>query len=372
MKHLPVWGGIALSLAALLSGAGTGEAQARYTRRTPIVEAVARTRQGILTIKSTIRGNWGPKDIVGTGVIVDARGYAVTNAHVVKDCAQPTVVLCDGTKLTARTHVLELEQDLAILRLPEGRTYQELAFAPGSDLMVGEDVISVGNPFGYTNTVSTGIISALGRSIEMPTSVVLKNLIQHNASINPGNSGGPLLNINGELIGINVAIREGAQGIAFALNADTVRDVLTRHLSARKVAHVDHGIRGEDRVLEPEGEARQRVVVCEVSSSGPAAEAGIRKDDVILRVGDREVTSRFDLERALWSYGKGDRVKAAILRDGQEQLISLTLAGESQPRAAAQAAAPGQATAATQAAGHASRPAPLPPPQVNTYYYYYR
>ena len=100
--------------------------------------------------------------------------------------------------------------------------------------MVGETVIAIGHPFGYTNTVSTGIISALGREITMPEGEVLGNLIQTNASINPGNSGGPLLNINGELIGINVALREGAQGIAFALNADTVQQVLSKHLERQQ------------------------------------------------------------------------------------------------------------------------------------------
>ena len=107
-----------------------------------------------------------------------------------------------------------------------------LPLAPVDDLMVGETVIAIGHPFGYTHTVSTGIISALGREITMPTGDVLTGLIQTNASINPGNSGGPLLNINGEFIGINVALREGAQNIAFAINAGTVKSFLQQHLSA--------------------------------------------------------------------------------------------------------------------------------------------
>ena len=113
-----------------------------------------------------------------------------------------------------------------------------MTFAPASDLMVGEEVIAIGHPYGYTNTVSTGIVSALNREVSMQSGGVLTDLIQTTASINPGNSGGPLMNINGELIGINSAMRSDAQGIAFALNADMVQQVLSQHLSAGKMAHV--------------------------------------------------------------------------------------------------------------------------------------
>src|SRR5262249_10055989 len=151
--------------------------------------------------------------------------------------------LADGTRMEGRIHTEDRRHDLAILKLPAaGKKLQTLAFAPGSDLLVGETIITVGHPFGFTNTVSTGVISALGRAITMPDGETLANLIQTNASINPGNSGGPMLNINGELIGINVALREGAQGIAFALNADTVQRVLARHLSAGQMAHLGHGL----------------------------------------------------------------------------------------------------------------------------------
>src|SRR5205085_2088984 len=122
--------------------------------------------------------------------------------------------------------------DLAVLRIRSNKKLAALPLAPVDDLMVGETVIAVGHPFGYTNTVSVGIVSALGREITMPTGDVLNGLIQTNASINPGNSGGPLLNVNGEFIGVNVALREGAQGIAFAINTGTVKSFLRQHLSA--------------------------------------------------------------------------------------------------------------------------------------------
>jgi serine protease Do len=321
---------------ALLGGAGT-ESRAQYSRRTPIVEAVQKTRHSITTIKVDRRGSWGRKEVVGTGVIVDERGYIVTNCHVVTGCEAVAIKLADGSEWAARIHVEDPSHDLAILRVSTKKPLQALRFGPGSDLMVGETVIAVGHPFGYTNTVSTGIISALDREITMPSGDTLTNLIQTNASINPGNSGGPLLNINGELIGINVALREGAQGIAFALNADTVKQVLSRHLSARNIAHLNHGLACRE-VVQEEGEARQQVVVEGVADSSPAARAGLKRGDVLVKVGDRLVWNRFDVERALWSYKPGDKVEAAVLRGGKETHVALTLAPSGETRQVTSAA----------------------------------
>ncbi len=311
------------ALVVVLGGAAA--IQAQYSRRTPIVEAVQKTRPSVVTIKVIKEGQWGSKEIVGTGVIIDERGYVVTNRHVVGHAQSLTVHLADGSAVRASVHTEDPRHDLAIVRLQGGRKYPALGFAPASDLMVGETVIAVGHPFGYTNTVSTGIVSALGREITMPEGEVLTGLIQTNASINPGNSGGPLLNINGELIGINVALREGAQGIAFALNADTVQAVLSKHLSAANVSHVDHGL--ACREVVGEGKARQRVVVEAVAGSSAAAKAGLKKGDVLVKVGERAVSNRFDLERALWGYKAGDHVEAAVLRQGKETRIALTLTG---------------------------------------------
>src|SRR5262249_52328811 len=148
----------------------------------------------------------------------------------------------DRTDVRASVLAADPRCDLAILRIKTSRELQALVLAPVSDVMVGETAIAVGHPFAYRNTVSPGIISAVGREIEMPTGDILSGLFQIDASINPGNSGGPLLNINGELIGVNAALREGAQGIAFSINADTVKVMLSKHLSAQKVAGVKHGL----------------------------------------------------------------------------------------------------------------------------------
>jgi serine protease Do len=311
-------------LAVALGGAGT-EARGQHSRRTPIVEAVEKTRAGIVTIKVEKRGSWGRKQMVGTGVIVDERGYVITNDHVVASAERVTVTLADGTDLSARVLHEEPRNDLAVVRVQAAKPLQALPLAPGSDLLVGETVIAVGHPFGYTNTVSTGIVSYVGREIPLPEGGTLRDLIQISASINPGNSGGPLLNINGELIGINVAMREGAQGIAFALNADTVQQVLCKLLSAEKVAGVRLGLGCHESVAE-EGQPRQHVVVDQVAEQGPAAGAGLRRGDELVRVADRSVCNRFDVERALWDHRAGEQVAVCVRRQGQNVVVPLTLA----------------------------------------------
>jgi serine protease Do len=181
--------------------------------------------------------------------------------------------------------------------------------------MVGEDVIAIGHPFGYENTVSRGIISALGREINLPSGHALKGLIQTDASINPGNSGGPLLNINGELIGINVALRDGAQGIAFAINAGTVE----KYLASTYTAKVSHGIKTQEKVIAQVGD-RQRLEVLESTGN-------LKAGDQIVTVADNAVGNRFDLERALSGKMPGDNVQLKVVRQGgQTEIVTLTLA----------------------------------------------
>jgi serine protease Do len=262
-------------------------------------------------------------------VIVDERGYVVTNRHVVSSADRVLVHLADGSELAAALVAEDAPHDLAVLRLSTQRPLQALTFGTSSDVMVSETVIAIGHPFGYTNTVSTGVVSAVGREVTMPTGDVLRDLIQTSASINPGNSGGPLLNVNGELIGINVAVREGAQGIAFALSADQVQQALSKHLSSEKVAHVTHGLSVAERTLQESGPQRQEVFVQD--ASGAAAAAGLRRGDAVLRVGDRDVCNRLDVERAVWDGKPGQKVPVHVLRDGKELSLALTLEKAGEP-----------------------------------------
>ncbi|GEM_PF-2732256 len=307
-----------------------------FSRRNAVTEAVAKTKAAVVTIKVPRPG--GGKDMIGTGVIVDSQpmaapplsppskggawgGYVstiITNNHVVGACKTPKVVLADGTQVVAEVLFAEARWDLAALRIRTDEELQELTLTKSDDLMVGETVIAIGHPFGYSNTVSTGIVSALDREITM-NGDVLAGLIQTTASINPGNSGGPLLNINGELIGLNCALREGAQGIAFAINANTVKSALSTVLSAKRLAKIDHGLVCQERILAETGD-RQRVVV-ESFNAGDVLKTG----DEIRTVGERTVVNAFDVERALWNSKPGDRVKLNVEREGKSLVVELTL-----------------------------------------------
>ena len=292
-----------------------------YPRRNPIVDAVQKTKEAIVTIKAA-RPN-ASRDTVGTGVIIDERGYIVTNRHVIGASRNVRIRLHNGTELAAELVWGEAAQDLAVLRVrPEGRL-QALELAPVADLMVGETVIAIGHPFGFTDTVSTGIVSALDREITMPSGATLTGLIQTSAGINPGNSGGPLLNINGELIGINVALRDGAQGIAFAINADTVKQVLLTHLSSVKIAGVTHGLRFKEKIVSATG-AHQRVVI-----AASDAVKGLTQGDEIIAIGDRRIANAFDVERALWDNRAGDKVLVQVARQGKSRTVHFVLSGTS-------------------------------------------
>ena len=178
--------------------------------------------------------------------------------------------------------------DLAILKIDAGRPLPAIAIGISADLMVGETVITIGNAFGYENTVSVGIVSALKRNVTLSDEQVYRNLIQTDACINPGNSGGPLINIDGELIGINVAVRAGAQGIGFALPIDDVKRVAAEMMSTRRLAaDLARPGRGRDRTAATTGAWS----LDDVQAGSPAEAAGFRPGDQVVQVGDLAVTN---------------------------------------------------------------------------------
>jgi len=255
-------------------------------RRTPVVEAVEKTQPCVVNISSEKRAasnsrwpfsaeeNQRPRvSGMGSGVIVDPRGYILTNHHVVDKVQGIEVQLSDGTMYPARVLQFDPAMDLALIKVEPARPLRAIAMGTSSDLMVGEPVITIGNAFGYENTVSVGIISALHRDVTLSDEQVYRNLIQTDASINPGNSGGPLINIHGELIGINVAVRAGAQGIGFALPIDEAKKVATEMLSTRRLASTWHGL----VVDEVTRSTKRVVVVTEVQGGSPGEAAGFKR-----------------------------------------------------------------------------------------------
>jgi serine protease Do len=191
----------------------------------------------------------------------------------------------------------------------------------------------------------------------MPGGHLLHNLIQTDASINPGNSGGPLLNINGELIGLNVALREGAQGIAFAINAETMKDTLASRLSARRLSGSSHGVTCTEKPA-PAGRARQQVIAGAIAPGSPASRAGLRAGDEVLEIDGQVVTNQFDLERALWARKPGERAPLTIRRQGRDLFVQLELSrAPVEQESASPAVEPARSS---QGISTASHPAPGP------------
>src|SRR5262249_26959304 len=257
-------------------------------RRTPVVDAVERVRAAVVNIHSerTVQGPI-PEELfstapsqnrvngMGTGIIIDPRGYIITNHHVVEDVSLLRVRLSDGTTSSARVVARDGEADLALLKIDVSRPLPTMPLGAAGDLMVGETVIAIGNAYGYEHTVTVGVVSALKRDVTLNKDISYKALIQTDASINPGNSGGPLVNMHGELVGVNVAIRAGAQGIGFAIPVDSMLRVAADMLSIRKRNSTWHGIVGRDRVEfadEEEGATFHRSLVVErIEANSPAA-----------------------------------------------------------------------------------------------------
>jgi serine protease Do len=297
----------------------------------PIVQAVQKTINGVVAIRVPRPGE---KDMIGSGFIVDETGLIVTNRHVTGGKRFVKVKLNDGTDLTGEVVMADANQDLAIVRIQHKKALTALRLLGKDDLMLAEKIIAIGSPYGYDHTVSVGIISALNREIHMPNDYLMKRLIQHNAAINPGNSGGPLVNVNAEVIGINVAMRDGAQLIAFAIHADTVKEFLGKY--SRQVSAVDHGLNVEEKIVAEMGD-RQRVVVKH------AAHADIKTGDEIVKVGELKVSNTFDFDRALWLKKPGQQVEVKVVRQGREVAVTLTLQAN---HGAGQTAAVSQGTSA--------------------------
>jgi len=256
---------------------------------------------------------------MGTGVIVDPRGYVVTNYHVVEGVRRIEVTLASGRTTAAMLVSHDPRTDLAVIKITVDEPLQVVTLGTSSDLMIGETVLALGNAYGYEHTVTRGIISALHRNVEVSRTQRYDDLIQTDASINPGNSGGPLLNINGEVIGVNVAVRAGAQGIGFAIPIDRVLDVVTKLISVERVDNTWHG-------LVTKSTGSRGVVVESVRGESPAASVGVKAGDVIVRVGDVPVVRQFDIERALLGRKAGEVVPVTVVRAGAEERITLSLA----------------------------------------------
>ena len=262
---------------------------------------------------------------MGTGIVFDERGYMVTNYHVIADVDTIRVEFEDENRVRssyiARKVRYDREHDLAIIKVDAAKPFKVMPSGTSSDLMYCEKVIAIGNAFGYDGTVTLGYISALGRDVEANDTVSYKNLIQTDAAINPGNSGGPLINMDGEVIGINVAIRAGAQKIGFAIPIDDARIIIAKMMSIEHLDGTFHGAitkdvkSGSTRMLRVDG----------AHPESPAAVAGLRSGDVIIKAGNVDIIDGVDLERALLHRSVGDKVELTIKRSDKIEKTAIAL-----------------------------------------------
>jgi S1-C subfamily serine protease len=264
---------------------------------------------------------------LGSGVVIDAAGHVLTNEHVVSRAETIQVTLADGRELEAKLIGAEPNFDLAVLELVDPKQVPWTAPGSSSDLLVGEPVIAIGNPFGLSNSVTTGVVSALNRSVRAEDRVY-HGFLQTDASINPGNSGGPLLNAEGALIGINTAVYQGAQGIGFAIPIDVAKRVVGELLSKGEVSPVWLGIDVQDldggiaEVMElPRNLAG--ALVSRVRDDGPAAAGAIRRGDVIVRIDGAPVRSAREFYEHLERATSGQTLALGVWREGAERRVSL-------------------------------------------------
>lgn len=348
-RRLAVWARPLAAAALLCLVAGSALAD-RAGRVTPVVRVVRSAAPAVVNISTTSRRRvsifgagdqimdrffqdfFGPMEreqtSLGSGVIIDGRkGLIVTNSHVVQRAVSIKVHLADKRTFTAQVVGADPDSDLAVLRIKDKGDLPQVRLGDSGDLMIGESIVAIGNPFGLSHTVTSGVVSALHRKVRGGRDQWLSDLIQIDASINPGNSGGPLLNADGEVVGINTAIYRNAQGIGFAIPINRVKrivDDLVRHgqvipswlglelqdLDSRLAAHF-----GLDR---PRG-----ALVLEVMRRSPAERAGFKRGELILAMNGRTLEGVSDYSTRLSAVPAGGAVSLTVLSNGSKKKRAL-------------------------------------------------
>ena len=262
----------------------------------------------------------------GSGFIFPSDGYVLTNSHVVHGAQEIVVTLATGDWCVGALIGDDPETDLALVKLEVPTLLPAASLGDSAALRVGQLVIAVGNPFGFQSTVTSGVVSALGRSLRANSGRLIENIIQTDAALNPGNSGGPLINARGEVVGVNTAIILPAQGICFAVPVNTAKFVVERLLREGRVRRAYLGIGGQTapvhlRIRRFYGlSAATGMLVLSVAPESPAAEAGLRAGDLIVAYGEEPVTGVDDMHRLLTEAQVGVPSQISVLR-GAERLV---------------------------------------------------
>jgi len=256
---------------------------------------------------------------MGSGIIIDERGYIITNYHVVKDIRQIHVKTYDETEYIAALIAQDAETDLALIKINVRTPLRPITFGRSHDLMPGEVCMAIGNPYGYLFSLTDGRISAINREVGVnDSSLVYRLAVQTNTEINPGNSGGPLFNVYGEMIGINVAIRQGATGIAFATPVDQVVEVAAKLMGEIVNQQIAHGITVSQ--IEPKDyDSIKRFIVRveSVENNSPAALSGIQRGDILEGVGKYTIRNKLDFYRALLDTKANEDLAFSLFRNNE-------------------------------------------------------
>ena len=309
---------------------------------TAITQAVEKVGPAVVTVvakipgQMTFFGRTPDSQSSGSGVIISPDGYIVTNNHVVEDATELKVILSDGAELPAELVNTDIYADLAVIKADGGMP--AVASVGNSDnLKVGETVIAIGSPLGeFRNTVTVGVLSATGRSLDTGRGYFMEDLLQTDAAINQGNSGGPLVNLNGEVIGINTMIVRGgmgatavAEGLGFAIPSNTMRLIADRIIAQGYFARPYLGIRYQS--ISPAIARRYNLpadwgaYVTDVEANSPAATADLQRGDIIVGINDQPIDEKHSFINVLFDHQPGDQVTMNILREGKKTAVTVTL-----------------------------------------------
>jgi serine protease Do len=311
---------------------------------TSVAKAVQKVGPAVVTVVGTLPGQMtffeptGEQTVSGSGVFISNDGYVLTNNHVVEGATELAIILSDGSRETAELVGSDRYSDVAVLKT--SRTAPAIAEFGNSDMLTpGETAIAIGSPLGdFKNTVTVGVVSATGRSIDTGDGYQIEGLIQTDAAINQGNSGGPLVNLAGQVIGINTLIVRNsesgavAEGLGFAVPANTARAVAEQIIQMGFFARPYLGIRWQ--LISPDVASmydlpvQWGIYVTAVAEDGPAAQAGIQRDDILVQIGDVPIDETHSYLNALFQYKPGDVVVLKVIRGSQEESVDVVL-GES-------------------------------------------
>ena len=293
-----------------------------------VIDVVERVGPAVVRLDVMKAGN-ERQGGTGSGVVVAPDGLVLTNSHVVGGAARVNVTTVDGRSLTARAVGDDPDTDLALVRVDAPVTLPAATLGNSKLLKRGQLVIAIGNPLGFESTVTTGVVSALGRSLRARSGRLIDDVIQTDAALNPGNSGGPLVSSRGEVVGINTAVIMGAQGICFAVAANTANFVLGELVRHGRVRRAYIGIAAQQfavsrRRRHATGLAQESaVMIASVEPGSPAGRAGLAAGDIILALDGAAVTGADDLIRLLAGDKIGRTVEIEMLRNGDQRRVSV-------------------------------------------------